>query len=103
MRGVPGGAQSSQTTPPSCTTTAVCAPGPAAARAVLEARRPAGEGERAQQVGVEREARAVLAPGERTQRADEQQVLLQRPLVLGELVGGLDHGVRRRVRRVVLR
>ena len=77
--------------------------GLAAARAVLEARRPAGEGERAQQVGVEGEARAVLAPGERAQRADQQQVLLQRPLGLGELVGGLDHGVRRRVARVVLR
>ena len=75
----------------------------AAARAVLEARRPAGEGERPQQVGVEGEARAVLAPGERTERPHEQQVLLQRPLGLGELVGGLDHGVRRRVRRVVLR
>ena len=44
----------------------------------------------------------MLAAGERAERADEQQVLLQRPLRLGELVGGLDHRVRRGVRGVVL-
>ena len=39
----------------------------------------------------------VLAAGERAQRADEQQVVLQVRLVLGEPVRGLDHGGRRGV------
>ena len=78
----PGGRHARQTTPPGCTTNARCGPGVAAARAVGEARRPARDGERAQQVGVEHEPGGVLALGQRPQAADEQQVLLQRRLVL---------------------
>ena len=63
-----------------------------ALRAVVEARRPAGDREGAQQVGVEDEARVVLAAAEGAQGAGEQQVLLRRRLVLlGEPLSGLDH------------
>ena len=47
-------------------------------RAVAEARRPSGDRQRAQQVGVQRQRGAVLTARERPERADEQQVLLQR-------------------------
>ncbi|MDH6191502.1 hypothetical protein M2168_004534 [Streptomyces sp. CZ24] len=68
--------------------------GHSAARAVAEARRVAVDGERAQQEGVEDQPGRVLAPGEGAQPADEQEVLLDGglPLVVGEPLGGLQHG-----------
>src|SRR6478736_1987338 len=64
----------------------------AALGAVDEARRPAGDGERAEQVGVEDETGVVGALGERAQRAGEQEVLLGLRLVLlGQLERRLEH------------
>ena len=70
--------------------------------AVDEARRPAGDRQGAQQVGVEGQSGRMLASGERAQRADQQQIVLDARLVLGQPVGRLDHGVRGGVARVVV-
>src|SRR5690606_35996698 len=71
--------------------------------AVDEARRPSGDRQGTQQVGVEGEPGCVLPTAQRAQRPHEQEVVLQPRLVLGEAVGGLDHGVRGREARVVAR
>ena len=75
--------------------------GRAAAGAVGQPGRPAGERHRAQQVRIQDAARHVLAAGERAQAADEEEILLRRRLGLVEPVGRLDHRVRRRVAVVV--
>src|SRR5690606_30269657 len=77
--------------------------GTSALGAVVEARRPAGHGQRAQQVGVEDEPCGVTAGGQRVQGADEEEVLLGRGLLLllGEPLRGLDHRGGRRVQGVV--
>ena len=56
-RAEPGGRQAGQTAPPAGDVERPVRPGRAAPRAVVEARRPAGDGEGAQQVGVEHQAR----------------------------------------------
>ncbi len=70
-----------------------------AAGAVAEGGRPAGDGEGAQEVGVEDESGIVFAPRERREPPGEQRELLTRRLLgLAHALGGLEHrdGVRPR-------
>ncbi len=72
-----------------------------AARALPQRGCPPGERHDAQQIGVQDAARSVLAEGQRSQPADEQQVLLRPRLRLAEPVRRLDHRARGGVALVV--
>jgi len=80
-------------------------PGRAAAGAVDEARRPAGDGEGAEQERVEDEPGVVPPLGEGPQTAGEEQEKLDGRLALGvgEPLGGLEHRRPRGVPAVVRR
>ena len=90
-RGLPAGAQFSQTRPPSWAMKNLMRAGRPAAGALGEPGRPARQRHGAEHVGVQDAARGMLAARERAQPADEQQVLLRRRLGLVQAVGGLDH------------
>src|SRR5450631_3635257 len=79
-------------------------PGRAAPCAVVKARRPPRDRQRPQQVGVQYQPRLVLATSQCAQPAGQQQELLHRWLaLLGEPLGGLEHGARRGVGDIVAR